>query len=185
MSLLVEVAGFGICNDTQPHSVLVICVQQENFQAWTVYRRYTQFMLLSDQLRDIYSTIPALPHFDAQDFSTENLEACRLAMNKWIQVAGTWLVTVTVAVAVFQVRSPQVHRPNPSFFTVLLSVCSTTILLPPLKTINHMILCVAPAPAPAHRSFRQPRSTHTGNVPIPVCGSQYASPIPGSTLAPF
>jgi hypothetical protein len=90
MSLLVEVAGFGVCTDTNPHSVLVICVQQENFQAWTVYRRYSQFMLLSDQLRDLYPSIPALPHYDAQNFSTDNLEACRLAMNKWIQVAGTF-----------------------------------------------------------------------------------------------
>jgi hypothetical protein len=89
MSLLVEVAGFGVCNSTpQPHSVLVICVQQENFQAWTVYRRYNQFVLLAEQLKDLYPTIPPLPLFDAQDFRTENLEACRLAMNKWIQVAG-------------------------------------------------------------------------------------------------
>ena len=90
MSLLVEVAGFGVCSDTNPHSVLVICVQQENFQAWTVYRRYSQFMLLSDQLRDLYPSIPALPHYDMQNFSTENLESCRLAMNKWIQVAGMY-----------------------------------------------------------------------------------------------
>ena len=88
MSLLVEVAGSGVVRDTNPHSILVICVQQENFQAWTVYRRYSQFQLLAEQLRDMYSTIPVLPIFDPSDLSAENLEGCRFFMNKWIQVAG-------------------------------------------------------------------------------------------------
>jgi hypothetical protein len=90
MSLLVEVAGFGVVRQAAPHGVLVICVQQENFQAWTVYRRYSQFQLLAEQLRDMYPTIPALPHFDSTDLRTESLELCRQAMNKWIQVAGAY-----------------------------------------------------------------------------------------------
>jgi hypothetical protein len=51
MSLTVEVAGFGICQTASPFSVLVICVQQETFQAWTVYRRYGVFVSLAEQLR--------------------------------------------------------------------------------------------------------------------------------------
>jgi hypothetical protein len=88
MSLLVEIAGSGVVRDNNPVSVFVICVQQENFQAWTVYRRYSQFQLLAEQLLDMYPTIPPLPMFDPTDLSMENLEQCRMSMNKWIQIAG-------------------------------------------------------------------------------------------------
>ena len=89
MSLLVEVAGFGICQGPEPYSVYVICVQQENFQAWTVYRRHAQFANLAEQLREIYPNIPALPDADPNNFQVENLEATRVAMNRWIQIACT------------------------------------------------------------------------------------------------
>ena len=88
MALLVEVAGSGVCNTENPHSVMVICVQQENFQAWTVYRRYQQFVLLASQLRDLYPSIPALPSFNDSDISATNLENCRVSLNRWIQIAG-------------------------------------------------------------------------------------------------
>ena len=89
MALLVEVAGFGVCKTSSLHSVMVICVQQENFQAWTVYRRNAQFNMLAEQLRDLYPSLPALPRFDDSNLSSENLESCRVALNKWIQFAGT------------------------------------------------------------------------------------------------
>jgi hypothetical protein len=50
-TLVVEIVGFGICNTEFPYSVLAICVQQESFQAWTVFRRYTTFVQLYEQLK--------------------------------------------------------------------------------------------------------------------------------------
>ena len=51
VTLAVEIIGFGICNTDQPYSVLAICVQQESFQSWTVFRRYTTFVQLYEQLK--------------------------------------------------------------------------------------------------------------------------------------
>jgi hypothetical protein len=42
MSLTVEVAGFGVLH-AESGFVLVLLAQQENFQAWTVYRRPAAF----------------------------------------------------------------------------------------------------------------------------------------------
>jgi hypothetical protein len=90
MSLLVEVAGFGICHGSgsDPYSVMVICVQQESFQAWTVYRRQSQFSMLADQLRALYPTIVPLPNLDASILNHDNLEGCRQEFNRWLQLAG-------------------------------------------------------------------------------------------------
>ena len=88
MSLVVEVAGYALCNTSNPYSVLVICVQQENFQAWAVYRKYTQFQLLAEQLRALYPSIPILPASDQSDLTASTLEGLRVDMNKWLQVAG-------------------------------------------------------------------------------------------------
>lgn len=89
MSLVVEVAGYGLCKTPTPYSVLVICVQQENFQAWAVYRKYAQFQLLAEQLRALYPSIPSLPNSDLSDLSAGTLEALRVDMNRWLQIAGT------------------------------------------------------------------------------------------------
>ena len=88
MSLVVEVAGFGICRTETPYAVLVICVQQENFQAWAVYRRFSQFLNLSEQLRALYKTIPALPDLTQGELSLGSLESLRVEANKWLQIAG-------------------------------------------------------------------------------------------------
>ena len=90
MSLFVEVSGFGICKFPQEmgnetRSVLVVCVQQENFQAWTVYRTYSQFLILCEQLQMLYPDIAAVPVFDEKNFSLEKLEQCRSAVNRWLQ----------------------------------------------------------------------------------------------------
>jgi hypothetical protein len=63
-TLTVEVAGFGVCQDVNPYSILVVCVQQESFQAWTVYRRYNSFEQLASQLQSVHTKIPALPSCD-------------------------------------------------------------------------------------------------------------------------
>lgn len=84
MSLAVEVAGFGICHTQPPYPVLIICVQQESFQAWTVYRLYESFAALSDQLRQVYPATPDIPAWNSEDLSLGNLEWCRAAMNEWL-----------------------------------------------------------------------------------------------------
>ena len=88
MSLVVEVAGYGICRSETPYAVLVICVQQENFQAWAVYRRFSHFLTLSEQLRTLYNTIPVLEDMNQAELSHESLENMRIESNKWLQIAG-------------------------------------------------------------------------------------------------
>jgi hypothetical protein len=54
MSLIVEVAGVGICrgpSTVASYSLFVVAVQQEAYQGWTVYRRYQSFVALYEHLR--------------------------------------------------------------------------------------------------------------------------------------
>jgi hypothetical protein len=85
MSLTVEVAGFGLCQTITPYSVLVICVQQEQFQAWTVYRRYNSFLALAEQLQILHPNIPSVPRFESDNLSIDILESCRVSMDRWLQ----------------------------------------------------------------------------------------------------
>jgi len=85
MALAVEVSGYGICHSQNPYAVLVICVQQESFQAWTVYRRYNSFHELCEQLRSLYPGIPSVPYYDVDNLSADNLEQCRCGMDRWLQ----------------------------------------------------------------------------------------------------
>lgn len=83
MSLAVEVAGFGLCQITSPYSLLVICVQQESFQAWTVYRRYDNFLSLLEQLRILHPSVPSVPAFNPNNLAVSNLDGLRYAMDRW------------------------------------------------------------------------------------------------------
>ena len=83
MSLAVEVAGFGLCQTASPYSILVICVQQETFQAWTVYRRYSSFVSLAEQLQILHPLIPNVPKYNPDNLSMDNLDHCRSAMDNW------------------------------------------------------------------------------------------------------
>ena len=83
MSLVVEVAGFGLSSSGAP--VLVICVQQESFQAWTVYRRYTAFVSLAEQLQVLHPSVPPVPVFNPDDSSIATLDECRASMDTWLQ----------------------------------------------------------------------------------------------------
>jgi PX domain len=83
MSLAVEVAGFGLCQTASPYSILVICVQQETFQAWTVYRRYSSFVSLAEQLQILHPSIPNVPKYNPDNLSMDNLDHCRSAMDNW------------------------------------------------------------------------------------------------------
>ena len=85
MSLSVEVSGFGLCQCGDPYSVMVICVQQESFQAWTVYRRYQSFVELAEQLRAMHPSVPPVPMFNANDLSIDTLDRCRTAVDAWLQ----------------------------------------------------------------------------------------------------
>ena len=103
MSLTVEVSGFGLCQSVNPYSVMVICVQQESFQAWTVYRRYQGFVELAEQLRAMHPTVAAVPAFNADDLSIDNLDRCRTALDDWLQsVSANPLILRTQSM--YQVR---------------------------------------------------------------------------------
>jgi uncharacterized membrane protein YgcG len=81
------VAGYGICHEqTQlPYVVYVICVQQESFQAWTVYRRYSTFVNISEQLRSLHPEIIAVPMINETNQAVDRLEHCRGILDHWIQ----------------------------------------------------------------------------------------------------
>lgn len=85
MALRVEVAGFGLCRTAQPYSIFVICVQQEKFEAWTVYRRLHSFALLRDQLISHHPNIPALPSLDPNNLTLDYLESARQFLDRWLQ----------------------------------------------------------------------------------------------------
>ena len=89
MALRVEVAGYGLCQTATPYSVFVVCVQQEKFEAWTVYRRYNSFMLLRDQLLSHHPQLPVIPHFDPDNLRLENLESCRVMLDRWLQIVAS------------------------------------------------------------------------------------------------
>ena len=83
MSLTVEVAGFGLCQTVVPNSVLVVCVQQEHYQAWAVYRAYDAFVNLMEQLRILHPSVPNVPPFNPGALSMVCLEGLRSAMDQW------------------------------------------------------------------------------------------------------
>lgn len=80
MSLLVEVAGVGICrgpSTVASYSLFVVAVQQEAYQGWTVYRRYQSFVALYEHLRiSLHPSginILQLPHCDPNNIQVSNL----------------------------------------------------------------------------------------------------------------
>lgn len=89
MALRVEVAGYGLCQTTAPYSVFVVCVQQEKFEAWTVYRRYNSFQLLREQLITLHPSIPVIPNFDTENLKLDNLESCRSILDRWLQIVAS------------------------------------------------------------------------------------------------
>jgi hypothetical protein len=84
MSLAVEVAGFGLSQNLST-GIFIICVQQESFQAWTVYRQYTNFQELSDQMQNLHPSTEKLPHMDIPKNDLEALEQARNLINIWLQ----------------------------------------------------------------------------------------------------
>ena len=84
---IIVVAGYGVCQEhgSPPHIVYVICVQQESFQAWTVYRRYSSFVAISDQLRMLHPDILPVP-FLAENMSTpDKFDQNRELLDTWMQ----------------------------------------------------------------------------------------------------
>lgn len=54
----IDVIGYGIAA-TSP--IFIICLQQDSFKDWTVYRAYAKFVELDNEIRAIYPDITALP----------------------------------------------------------------------------------------------------------------------------
>ncbi len=93
MSLCVDIAGVGICQMSPPFSVFVLSVQQEGYQAWTVYRRYCHFCTLMEHLQSMYD-VPPLPDFTDNSGQPMNIEVCldvtflenaRAVLDSWLQ----------------------------------------------------------------------------------------------------
>lgn len=84
MSLAVEVAGFGL-SPTIPHGIFIICVQQESFQAWTVYRQYLNFQELSEQMQILHPGTEKLPYVSTMKNDLDSLENARVQINNWLQ----------------------------------------------------------------------------------------------------
>lgn len=86
MSLKVEVLGYGLCQSPpQPYSVFVVCVQQESFQAWTVYRKYASFVSLYEQLQSVVTDVLPIPIIDGDSLDGLYLEKARSCMDSWIK----------------------------------------------------------------------------------------------------
>lgn len=83
--LAIEVAGIGICKTNPPYAVFVVCVQQESFQAWTVYRRYELFTAISEQLQSLHPDTLPVPRINEHILTLDNLEHCRVILDRWLQ----------------------------------------------------------------------------------------------------
>jgi hypothetical protein len=79
MALQVEVAGFGLCQTNDPYSLFVVCVQQENFEAWTVYRNFHSFVQLREQIIVNHPDIPPLIECDVMTLNVDMLESYRIS----------------------------------------------------------------------------------------------------------
>lgn len=112
MALRVEVAGFGLCKTANPYGIFIICVQQEKFEAWSVYRRFHSFLLLRDQLISHHPSIPALPSLDANNLSPEYLEGVRAFLDRWLQslTCNTYILRMQ---AMYQFLCVDANMPPP------------------------------------------------------------------------
>lgn len=89
MALRVEVAAFGICRTMEPYSLFVVCVQQEKFEAWVVYRRFNTFQLLREQLVALQPGIPELENVNTDDLNLDSLEKCRDMLDQWLKLVAS------------------------------------------------------------------------------------------------
>eukprot|EP01039_Chlorochromonas_danica_P010102 gene10102-11182_t len=85
MALRVEVGGYGLCRTAAPYAVFIICVQQDKFEPWTVYRRFASFLMLREQIASHFPTIPSVPGVDVTNLNPEYLEQARYVLNNWLQ----------------------------------------------------------------------------------------------------
>lgn len=85
MALRVEVAGYGLCRTANPHALFIICVQQDKFEAWTVYRRFHSFLMLREQLSTHHPQITSVPGVDVSNLSPDYLEQARAVLDYWLQ----------------------------------------------------------------------------------------------------
>ena len=89
MALRVDVSGFGICRTDSPYPVYIVCVQQEKFEAWVVYRRFINFLQLQEHIKSLQPNLPLIPTMEADSLNMEKLESCRVTLDRWLrQLAG-------------------------------------------------------------------------------------------------
>eukprot|EP01041_Mallomonas_annulata_P011895 gene11895-24922_t len=85
MSLVVEVSAIGICRGFPPYGIFVVNVQKETSQVWTVYRRFSSFVSLYEQLKSLSTDIPEIPRIDERDISLEHMESARGLLSIWLE----------------------------------------------------------------------------------------------------
>ena len=113
MSLTVEVAGYGLCETAQPYALFVVCVQQESFQAWNVYRKYSSFVELSRQVKLLYPQTMDVPILDGESLNREVLDNCRQHLDKWLRgVIGNLMILRTQSMYQFLCADANVPHPN-------------------------------------------------------------------------
>mmetsp|Transcript_12734 Transcript_12734/g.16737 ORF Transcript_12734/g.16737 Transcript_12734/m.16737 type:complete len:627 (-) Transcript_12734:402-2282(-) len=85
----VDLVGFGVVKEppdaSMPFAVYILRVQQP-LQSWTCYRRYYNFQVLAEELMDAgFINLPEIMQENADDFSHEYLELCRVQLQQWLQ----------------------------------------------------------------------------------------------------
>ena len=114
MALSVEVAGYGICHGPRPYALMIICVQQESYQSWTVYRRFNTFIALREQLNTLYptATLP-LPYFNSDSIEYDSLESSRIVLDIWLRaVASNAFILQTQSM--YQFLCVEANQPPPN-----------------------------------------------------------------------
>lgn len=110
--LAIEVAGYGICQTQSPFVVYIICVHQESLQAWTVYRRYSAFCEISEQLRSLNALIQDVPRITDDLSSLDVLENNRSILDKWLQtLVSNPLMLRTQSMYQFLCAEANMHPP--------------------------------------------------------------------------
>jgi len=176
-ALTVEISGFGLIQSVNPYALMVICVQQESFQAWTVYRRYQAFVELADQLRALHPTVPPVPVFNADDLSIDNLDRCRTAMDTWLQTISSNPMILRTQ-SMYQVRPPlkKARSSRPPLTPLPVSFCAWT------RTCRRRTWRSTGATGPTTRSTRWRWTTCSRNTSTARCADPLARS-PRSSLA--
>ena len=115
VGVFVDVVGFGLESQSRVH--YIVCVRQEGFQDWAVYRDYQAFQTLEFQIQNLYDGTDALPVIDPSMMRYEAVQISRELLNDWLlQVLS--LSEILSTQAVFQFLCVKANIP-PSEFEVI------------------------------------------------------------------